>query len=118
MQDHFFKSGLAEKIMSDSEGMLVASFGDISPNPDVTEVDACADIIRKNNIEFVVVVGGGSPMDCAKAAASVALTNDSIRKYPGTWIKYRAITIYSARSSRPFRYLSIPSVRSPSHKKS
>ena len=101
MQDHFFKSGLAEKIMSDSEGMLVASFGDISPNPDVTEADACADIIRKNNIGFVVVVGGGSPMDWAKAAASVALTNDSIRKYPGTWIKYRAITIYSARSSRP-----------------
>lgn len=86
MQDHFFKSGLAEKIMSDSEGMLVASFGDISPNPDVTEVDACADIIRKNNIEFVVVVGGGSPMDCAKAAASVALTNDSIRKYHGTGV--------------------------------
>ena len=82
----FFKSGLAEKIMSDSEGMLVASFGDISPNPDVTEVDACADIIRKNNIEFVVVVGGGSPMDCAKAAASVALTNDSIRKYHGTGV--------------------------------
>ena len=86
LQDHFFKSGLAEKIMSDSEGMLVASFGDISPNPDVTEVDACADIIRKNNIEFVVVVGGGSPMDCAKAAASVALTNDSIRKYHGTGV--------------------------------
>lgn len=86
MQDHFFKSGLAEKIMSDSGGMLVASFGDISPNPDVTEVDACADIIRKNNIEFVVVVGGGSPMDCAKAAASVALTNDSIRKYHGTGV--------------------------------
>lgn len=82
----FFKSGLAEKIMSDSGGMLVASFGDISPNPDVTEVDACADIIRKNNIEFVVVVGGGSPMDCAKAAASVALTNDSIRKYHGTGV--------------------------------
>lgn len=85
-QDHFFKSGLAEKVMSDSEGMLVASFGDNSPNPDVTEVDACADIIRKNNIEFVVVVGGGSPMDCAKAAASVALTNDSIRKYHRTGV--------------------------------
>lgn len=82
----FFKSGLAEKIMNDSDGMLVASFGDVSPNPDVTEVDACADIIRQNDIEFVVVVGGGSPMDCAKAAASVALTNDSIRKYHGTGV--------------------------------
>ena len=53
----FFKSGLAEKIMKESEGMLVASFGDVSPNPDVTEVDACAEIIRQNDIGFVVALG-------------------------------------------------------------
>lgn len=82
----FFKSGLAEKIMKESEGMLVASFGDVSPNPDVTEVDACAEIIRQNDIGFVVALGGGSPMDCGKAAASVALTQDSIRKYHGTGV--------------------------------
>jgi alcohol dehydrogenase class IV len=82
----FFKSGLAETIMKESDGMLVASFGDVSPNPDVTEVDACAEIIRQNNIGFVVALGGGSPMDCAKAAASVALTQDSIRKYHGTGV--------------------------------
>lgn len=82
----FFRSGLAEKIMQESAGMLTASFGDVSPNPDVTEVDECAEIIRKNNIGFVVALGGGSPMDCAKAAASVALTEDSIRKYHGTGI--------------------------------
>ena len=82
----FFRSGLAEKIMQESAGMLTASFGDVSPNPDVTEVDECAEVIRKNNIEFVVALGGGSPMDCAKAAASVALTGDSIRKYHGTGI--------------------------------
>lgn len=80
----FFRSGLAEKIIRESEGMIVASFGEISPNPDVTEVDACADVIRRENIGFVVALGGGSPMDCAKAAASVALTEDSIRKYHGT----------------------------------
>ena len=55
-------------------------------NPDVTEVDACAEIIRQNDIGFVVALGGGSPMDCAKAAASVALTQDSIRKYHGTGV--------------------------------
>lgn len=75
--------------MKESEGMLVASFGDVSPNPDVTEVDACAEIIRQNDIGFVVALGGGSPMDCAKAAASVALTQDSIRKYHGTGLHFR-----------------------------
>ncbi|MFR5656379.1 hypothetical protein [Waltera sp.] len=43
----FFKSGLAEKVIKESEGMIVASFGDVSPNPDVAEVDACAEVIRR-----------------------------------------------------------------------
>ena len=80
----FFTNGLAEKIMADSEGALTASFGDISPNPDVTQVDACAEVIRKNDVGFVVALGGGSSMDCAKAAASIALTGDSICRYHGT----------------------------------
>lgn len=82
----FFTNGLAEKIIKESDGMIVTSFGDLSPNPDVTEVDACADIIREKKIGFVVALGGGSSMDCAKAAASIALTEDSIRKYHGTGI--------------------------------
>ena len=80
----FFTNGLAEKIIAESRGALTASFGDISPNPDVTQVDACAQIIREKKIGFVVALGGGSSMDCAKAAASIALTDDSIRKYHGT----------------------------------
>lgn len=82
----FFTNGLAEKIINESEGTIIASFGEISPNPDVTEVDECANIIREKNIGFVVALGGGSSMDCAKAAASVALTQDSIRKYHGTGV--------------------------------
>ena len=82
----FFTNGLAEKIVKESEGAIITSFGDLSPNPDVTEVDACANIIREKNIGFVVALGGGSSMDCAKAAASIALTDDSIRKYHGTGV--------------------------------
>lgn len=82
----FFTNGLVEQIVKKSKGAIVASFGDLSPNPDVTEVDACADVIREKNIGFVVALGGGSSMDCAKAAASIALTEDSIRKYHGTGV--------------------------------
>ena len=82
----FFTNGLAAKIIEESDGALTASFGELSPNPDVTEVDACADVIRAKNIGFVVALGGGSSMDCAKAAASIALTEDSIRKYHGTGV--------------------------------
>lgn len=80
----FLTNGLAEQIKKDSEGCIVETFGKLSPNPDVTEVDACADVIRAHQIDFVVALGGGSSMDCAKAAASIALTDDSIRKYHGT----------------------------------
>lgn len=80
----FLKNGLADEILKKSEGRLKIVFGDVSPNPDVEEVDACADMIRKNQIDFVAALGGGSAMDCAKAAATIALTADSIRKYHGT----------------------------------
>lgn len=80
----FMKNGLADKIIEESDGALVQVFGDVSPNPDVVEVDACAEIIRANDIGFIVALGGGSALDCAKAAASICMTKDSIRKYHGT----------------------------------
>lgn len=80
----FLTNGLADKIIKESDGIITRVFGDISPNPDVEEVDACAKVIKDNEIGFVVALGGGSALDCAKAAASICLTDDSIRKYHGT----------------------------------
>lgn len=85
VSDKFFlTNGLADKILKESEGMLTAVFGDISPNPDVKEIDACAELIRKNKHGFVVALGGGSALDAAKAAATVCMVNESIREYHGT----------------------------------
>lgn len=87
VSDPFFvNSGLAEQIVSESDGMLTGIYGGVSPNPDVTEVDECARIIKENNHGFVAALGGGSALDCAKAAASICLTEDSIRKYHGTGV--------------------------------
>lgn len=80
----FLSSGLAEQLVSESGGMLTGIYGQVSPNPDVKEVDACAAIIRENKHGFVLALGGGSALDCAKAAASICMTEDSIRKYHGT----------------------------------
>ena len=71
-------------MIKESKGLLKAAYGDISPNPDVEEVDRCAKMIREEGIDFIVALGGGSSMDAAKAAATIALTEDSIRKYHGT----------------------------------
>lgn len=83
----FVKNGFAEKMKAESDGTIVAIFSELSPNPDVTETDACAKIIRENNIDYVIALGGGSALDLAKAAASVALTEDSITKYHGTGVQ-------------------------------
>ena len=80
----FLQSGLAQKLVDDSEDALTAVYGKISPNPDVTEVDACAAAIKESGADFIVALGGGSSMDCAKAASVVCLTGESITKYHGT----------------------------------
>ena len=87
VSDPFFvKSGLAGQIAAGSGGTLAGVFSRISPNPEVAEVDACADLIRKEGYDFLAALGGGSALDCAKAAGSVCFTEDSIRKYHGTGI--------------------------------
>lgn len=81
---HLVKSGLAKELTEESNGRLFTVFSDVSPNPDVTEVDACAKIIREQKIDYIVAFGGGSTIDCAKAASVVALTEESVRTYHGT----------------------------------
>lgn len=83
--DPFFeKSGLARAVMDSSEGVLADSFTGVSPNPEAEEVDACARQLRDQKLDFVVALGGGSALDCAKAAAGIALSGQSIRRYHGT----------------------------------
>lgn len=80
--DPIFKAnGLMGKVLEYAEGLLIESFYDITPNPTVDSVDACAKIMREKNIEFAVALGGGSSLDCAKAACSVCNTEDSIVLY-------------------------------------
>lgn len=85
--DPFFATnGLADSIMDENKELLVAEYSNISPNPETKEVDACAQIMRKEKIQFTVALGGGSSMDCAKAASTVCFTNDSIEKYHMTGV--------------------------------
>ncbi len=82
----FMTSGLARQIVDSSKGALVSIYSQVSPNPEVAEVDACAQQIRENDIDFLVALGGGSALDCCKAAGSICFTEDSIRKYHGTGV--------------------------------
>ena len=83
---HFARNGYADNLVATSEGLLTSVFSDLSPNPDVTEVDACASALREAGCDCVVALGGGSALDLAKAAASMAVCGTSIREFHGTGV--------------------------------
>lgn len=70
----FMKSGLADEVLQYAKGRLLDVFSNITPNPTISNVDECAQIIKENNYEFVLALGGGSAIDCAKVACSVCKT--------------------------------------------
>lgn len=69
----FVKRGMAERIIEFSGGRLKHIFPNVSPNPDVKECDQCSTLMRNAGCDFVVAMGGGSVMDCSKAAATFCL---------------------------------------------
>lgn len=79
-------NGTADELVRLSQGSIVEVFSDFQPNPTVKNIDNCAEVLRRSKAEFVVAVGGGSCMDCAKAAAAIAHTEDSITKYHATGV--------------------------------
>ncbi len=62
------KSGLYDEVVAGikAAGMEIFELDGIEPNPRVTSVNAGADICKKENIDVLLAVGGGSVIDCAK----------------------------------------------------
>lgn len=75
------KNGVADKIIENCNSVIVDVFSDIRPNPTTDNVNACVKVLRENNADFAVALGGGSPMDCCKAACAIAKGDDIIESY-------------------------------------
>ena len=59
-------------------------FDGVQPNPTIPNIEECKDIYINNKCEGIIAFGGGSPMDCAKAAAArVVKPHQSVRKMRG-----------------------------------
>ena len=68
----------------DNEGIRAFVFDDVQPNPTIPNIEACKDAYIQNNCQAIIAFGGGSPMDCAKAAAArVVKPKQSVRKMRG-----------------------------------
>ncbi len=56
----------------------------VQPNPTIPSIEECKDIYIDNKCEGIIAFGGGSPIDCAKAAAArVVKPKQSVRKMRG-----------------------------------
>lgn len=58
-------------------------YDEVVSNPTVGNVEQGLEVLRQNQCDTVVAVGGGSPIDTAKAIAVVATNGGSIRDYEG-----------------------------------
>ena len=77
----FEKRGFVQKIIADSNQLIKAVYSNVNPNPDITECEDCIALIRKHQCDFVVALGGGSVLDCAKAAALMATAGLPVSAY-------------------------------------
>lgn len=68
----------------EAEGIEHVVFDNVQPNPTIPNIEDARKTYIENNCEGIIACGGGSPMDCAKAAgARIVKPNQSVRKMRG-----------------------------------
>lgn len=75
--------GILERVTSllEEEGLEVVLFDKAEPNPRVTTIDEGGKLAQAERCDFVIGLGGGSPMDAAKAIAARACVDDTVWNY-------------------------------------
>ncbi|HTF98288.1 MAG TPA: iron-containing alcohol dehydrogenase [Cellvibrio sp.] len=64
------KNGVYDQVVSALEGKTWFEFGGIEPNPHYETLMKAVDLVRKENIDFLLPVGGGSVIDGTKLIAA------------------------------------------------
>lgn len=80
-----YQNGIVDRAISylRTVGIQADFFKDIEANPSVTTVEKATEAFQSSQADFIVALGGGSPMDVAKAVAVVAKYGGSITQYEG-----------------------------------
>jgi alcohol dehydrogenase len=66
-----------------AKGITSIVFDKTQPNPTTANVRDGLELLKQNDCDFVVSLGGGSPHDCAKGIALVASNGGEISDYEG-----------------------------------
>ncbi|WP_430614595.1 iron-containing alcohol dehydrogenase [Flavobacterium sp. JP2137] len=74
-----FQNGVHQQVVEALEGYTVVPFGGIEPNPHYETLMKAVELIRAENISFILAVGGGSVIDGVKfISAAVKFAGDPI----------------------------------------
>lgn len=67
-----------------AQGIEYHVYDGVQPNPTIPNIEECKDVYINYNCQGIIAFGGGSPMDCAKAAgARIVKPKQSVRKMRG-----------------------------------
>lgn len=82
---HLNKMGIVQSCVDalKAKGIESSVFTETEGNPSVETVDKAAEVFKISGADFIVALGGGSPMDVAKAVGVVAKYGGSITEYEG-----------------------------------
>ncbi len=86
------KIGLYDKVIDilNNSGKKVIELAGIKPNPSYSQLIKGAKLVRENNVDLILAVGGGSTIDCAKGiSVSAYCEGDPWTKY---WINAEEVT--------------------------
>lgn len=80
------RSGLLDRVKNslDSCGIEYVELGGVKPNPRDTKIYEGIELCRKENVDFILSVGGGSCIDSAKGIAIGALYDGDFWDFYGT----------------------------------
>jgi len=77
------KAGLVDRVKKyiDKSNRTSIVFSEVKPNPTIANVHKGVEIVRDEQIDTLVAIGGGSPIDAAKAISALVTNKGSILEY-------------------------------------
>ena len=83
--DGIERAGHVDRVVTSlsASGLDTVVFKDVQPNPTTDDVDLGLTVARQHQIDFLVAVGGGSSMDCAKGINFLLTNGGQMRDYWG-----------------------------------
>jgi len=77
----FEKPEVCDAVLSQLKDFRIEVFDDVEENPSFTTIKKGIKIAQDNDVQLILGIGGGSPMDAAKGIAAFAPNKGNIKEY-------------------------------------